>query len=134
MVVVVTIPGEVTGKGRPRIWNGRAVTPAKTRSKEGVIASLAMDAMGGCDPLTGPVLVTIEAVLPVATSWSKKRRAAALDGTEQPTKKPDLDNVVKLVLDAVNGIVFADDAQITHIIASKRYGVFAQTTLTVVPS
>ena len=38
-----------------------------------------------------------------------------------PYRKPDLDNFLKLLLDALNGLVFADDAQITTMIVKKRW-------------
>ena len=38
-----------------------------------------------------------------------------------PTKKPDIDNIVKIILDAMNGIAFKDDTQITKLNVEKTY-------------
>ena len=134
----VVIPGEPAAKGRPRIGkmaNGRpmAFTPAKTRTREGVIASLAMDAMAGRAPLTVPLCVSLLAVMAIPASWPKKRQAAALAGAELPAKRPDLDNLLKLATDAMNGIVYADDVQIVEVRARKVYGPVPQTIVIVSP-
>lgn len=49
--------------------------------------------------------------MPIPKSWPKKRRADALAGRVAPTGKPDVDNLLKTV-DALNGVVWADDAQV----------------------
>ena len=125
--IEIVIPGEPCAKGRPRIGKTRsghavAFTPAKTRTREGIVASAAMDAMKGRAVLIGPVHLSVCAVLGVAKSWSKKRRADALAGIELPTKRPDLDNIVKLIKDSLNGIVWLDDSQVVKLYASKVYG------------
>ncbi len=133
----IVIPGAAQAKGRPRLaviaGHARAFTPAKTRSKEGVVAVLAMEVMGGRPPLTGPVAMEVCATLVPAASWPKKRRTAALAGEVRPTKKPDLDNALKLIWDALNGVVYADDAQVVAVSARKVYGEVAETIVTVRP-
>jgi len=68
------------------------------------------------EPLQGPLRLLVTAWLPMPKSIPKKRREAAL-----PTKRPDLDNYVKMVEDALLGYAFNDDAQIVTIEARKRY-------------
>lgn len=125
------IPGAAVGKGRPRVavcgGHARAYTPAKTRTREGVVASLCMDAMQGLPAFTGPVDVSIYVESPIPASWSKRRRAEAC-GHPYPVK-PDLDNIIKLYLDAINGIAFVDDKQVVSIAASKAYGNEPHTTI-----
>ena len=53
-------------------------------------------------------------------SWSKKDRQLAIDG-KIPPKKPDVDNVVKIVLDALNRVVYLDDTQVTHCNVRKMW-------------
>lgn len=135
MTIRIVIPGTPAAKGRPRgtvvAGTVRMFTPAKTRTREGVVASLAADAMAGRPALTGPVAVTVLAVLPIAKSWPKRDRAAALSGDKLPTGRPDLDNMLKLVSDGCNGIVWADDSQIAQIAARKIYGAEPRTVVTV---
>ena len=80
---------------------------------------------------TGPVVVTVEAVLPVPPSWSKQKREDALRGLKRPTGRPDVDNYAKIVLDALNGIAWKDDAQVCELTATKRYGPNPHLTVTV---
>ena len=68
------------------------------------------------EPLQSPLRLTVTAWLPMPKSIPKKRREAAM-----PSKRPDLDNFIKQVEDALNHYAFVDDAQIVTIIARKRY-------------
>lgn len=133
--VTIVIPGDAKGKQRPRFstQSGRAFTPSATRTREGIIASLAMDAMAGRPIITASVEMELTATLPMPKSWPKKRQVAAMAGTERPAKKPDLDNIAKLVWDALNGIVYADDAQVVRLKATKVYGATATTVVTIRP-
>jgi Holliday junction resolvase RusA-like endonuclease len=121
-VIVVHIPGEIRGKGRPRFSrkSGRAYTPERTATAEAWVRSRAADAHTGA-PLDGPVSIRLEVGVAVPASWSKRKRADALAGAAWPTGKPDLDNVLKLVGDACNGILWADDKQIVRAEVSRRY-------------
>lgn len=120
MIVRFVVPGAVRGKGRPRFVRatGRTYTPEQTMSYENRIAAEGERAMAGRDPLQGALGLRIWVLKTVPASWSKARREAA----DYVTSKPDLDNVVKLVKDAMNKIVYDDDAQIASLIAVKRYG------------
>lgn len=110
---------------------GHAFTPAKTKNAEAFIKLLAVQEMRGRDMMQGPVVVVLRSVFEPAASWSKKRRALALTGAERPTKKPDIDNILKLVKDALNGIVYRDDAQVVRVEAEKVFGPQALTVVTV---
>ncbi len=119
------VPGPPVGKGRPRLSArggfARAYTPAKTRQAEAEIASVASVAMGGRPPSESPVAVGIVAVHPVPQSWTKARKLAAMSGELVPAR-PDLDNVGKAVLDAMNGITYADDVQVIRLTLEKEFG------------
>ena len=39
----------------------------------------------------------------------------------RPTKKPDIDNIIKAVLDALNGVAYKDDTQVVQVMATKKY-------------
>ena len=69
-----------------------------------------------------PVSVYIEAVFPVPKSKSRKDREEMLAGRVLPTKKPDADNIAKIVCDALNSVAWMDDAQVAVLRVSKLYG------------
>lgn len=135
--IVFQLPGAPQGKGRPRAARrGNFVTlytPAETRSYEGMIRLAAERAMAGRLPIEGPVIIMMAAVFDIPKGFSKKRRAAALEGAEFPAKKPDLDNIVKIWTDAMNGVIFKDDCQIVSTRCSKVYGPAPRVAVTVTP-
>ena len=105
-----TVPGTPVAKGRPRFApSGHAYTPAKTRSYEDAVRLYARRAMAGKKMLTGPVELRVTLYFP--------KKATA----ETHTKKPDWDNLGKIISDACNMIVYHDDAQVTDSHVCKRY-------------
>lgn len=114
------VPGQPVGKGRARFSRktGRAYTPEKTVSYEGIVALCGYEAMDGRDLLEGAVAVKITAVFQIPASWSAKKKAAAM----HHTGKPDADNIGKAAGDALNGIVWRDDSQIACMVICKQYG------------
>lgn len=119
--IVFEVPGKVQGKGRPRFSpDGHAYTPSSTRLYEREIFK-AFKIAGG-ERLSGPLHVDIEAVYGIQKTATKAERTRRLNGDELALKKPDLDNVTKVVLDALNGVAYEDDAYIVSIRAIKgRY-------------
>jgi Holliday junction resolvase RusA-like endonuclease len=117
-----TVHGKVVGKGRPHFVKktGVAITPQKTRSYESVIRDYALKEMGGMDPWGFPIRVVVVASFDIPKSWNKVKREAA---TKQliPPYKPDIDNVLKIVLDACNRVVYVDDTQVVHAAAFKVF-------------
>jgi Holliday junction resolvase RusA-like endonuclease len=118
--VTYSVEGDPVGKQRPRFSRGRTYTPKKTVDYESLIASKASQAMGSSEPLQTPVAIFIWISHAIPASYSKKRKEACLNGLDWP-KKPDLDNVAKVFLDAMNGIVYKDDVQVVKLRVSKRY-------------
>jgi Holliday junction resolvase RusA-like endonuclease len=120
--VTVTVDGEPVPKGRARVGkHGTVFTPKRTRAFEAVVRQLAALEMRGRQPLQGPLRVDLLVQIAIPSSWPMTRRLAALAGELLPTGRPDLDNFLKSV-DALNGIVFGDDAQVVEVCARKRYG------------
>ena len=124
-VVTFTVPGVPQGKGRARIvkirGSSRMATPQKTVDYEGLIAYAALQAMAGEPLIEDAAACNIFIYMPVPASWSDKKRRLALEGELLPTTKPDIDNVVKAVLDGCNGIVWWDDVQVVDLRVRKRY-------------
>lgn len=71
------------------------------------------------EPIKGPISVTLGFYYPIPMSWSKKKKELAYDLL--PTVKPDIDNAVKGVFDALNKIAWEDDDLITDLMTFKRY-------------
>lgn len=121
MNICFEIPGTPVAKGRPRFVNrGRFVqtyTPDKTASYENLVKLYCPTHY----KLSGPLRAEFHFFFPVPKSVSKKKRAEMLNGMERPTKKPDLDNCIKSILDALNGIAFDDDSQVVKVVAEKWY-------------
>lgn len=111
-------------KGRPRFSKiggfVRSYTPKKTSDYEAQVKAIAQNAMTR-EPLETPLVAFLYFRLPIPKSYSKKRVAACLAGSERPTKKPDLDNLAKSVLDGLNGVVYLDDAQLVSLHITKVY-------------
>lgn len=116
------LDGAPMGKERVRFSraSGRTFTPERTVAYEGRLALAAQHAMAGRPLLEGPLAVDIVARMPIAASWPKKRQAAALEGAERPVKKPDADNIAKM-LDALNLVVWPDDGQVVDLRVQKFY-------------
>jgi Holliday junction resolvase RusA-like endonuclease len=125
MMIMFIVYGEPVGKGRPRFAKrGNFVstyTPQKTKTYEDEIRMMASAAMGSSEPLDTPVTVAIYIRVGIPASYSKQKRKDALAGTIKPTKKPDLDNIAKAFLDAMNEIVYLDDKQVVGLHVTKVY-------------
>ena len=124
--VHVILSGQPIGKGRPRFTRqGRTYTPAKTKEYEQKLKAAAIEAMKDQDrePTELPCRVQILAQFEIPKSWPKYKKNAALlnEGNYKPGK-PDIDNIAKAALDAMNGIVFKDDALVSKLEVEKRYG------------
>ena len=124
-MITFTVYGEPKGKGRPQFTRtGHAYTPERTKSYEAeIVASFRREHPGFVRWEKGvPLKVRIKAIYGIPVNDSKATRNAKLLGQKRPTKKPDADNVEKVILDALNGIAWRDDAQIVDIRTVKEYG------------
>ncbi|MCU9949838.1 RusA family crossover junction endodeoxyribonuclease [Pseudomonas sp. PDM13] len=136
-IVEFFVPGEPVGKGRPRVGkvgqHARLFTPAKTVNYEGLIAHAGSQAMQARALIDGPVLVEMHMGLSIPQSMSKKLKALAVAGRVFPTKKPDMDNVIKAIFDGLNGAVWVDDVQVVDTVVRKRYAETPGVRVRVVP-
>ena len=73
--------------------------------------------------LTGPVNLQMRVDFAIPASWSQKKQRAAEAGLILPTVKPDADNILKALCDAINGVVWVDDVQVVDLTLKKRYSV-----------
>ena len=116
---MVIIEGKIKGKARPRVFNGHAITPADTVNYENWVKICYKEQDGRY--LEGSVKATITAYYKIPKSYTKKRVQAINEGLEFPTKKPDVDNIAKIILDSLNGIAYKDDSQIVNLTVTKKY-------------
>lgn len=126
MRLTFSVPGPVKGKGRPRATvtpggHARLYTPAATADYENHIRGCYLRQFGRV-MVEPPVVLEVVAQFAVPKSYSKKKAALCGQNIIRPTCKPDADNTLKAVADALNGIAYADDSAVVEMRVSKRYG------------
>lgn len=122
MKVSFIIPGEPCGKGRPRFTaGGRAYTPAKTANYETLVKWEYQQAARGHRYADVSLKMTVVAYYGIPKSASERKKGDMRFGLIRPTKKPDADNVLKIIADALNQIAYPDDAQIVEASVTKLY-------------
>jgi Holliday junction resolvase RusA-like endonuclease len=119
-----TIPGQPQGKGRDRFARmgafTRAYTPEKTVTYENLIKTIYVYEKKG-KKYEGAVSMRINAYYAIPKGTSKVKTKAMLTGDIRPTKKPDFDNIAKVISDALNKIAYNDDTQIVEATFIKWY-------------
>jgi Holliday junction resolvase RusA-like endonuclease len=115
-------PCNPRGQGRPRFAGKVAYKSSEDRAYEQGIRMAYVSAYPGRAPIQGACSVTITALYPIPKSASKKMREQMIAGLVLPIVRPDIDNVYKAVLDALNGVAFMDDKQVTGGEMHKFYG------------
>lgn len=117
------VPGNIVGKARPRVNTntGRAYTPTKTKDYEYLVEQYFILKYPKFEPIKNRTKVTIKAYFEIPKSTNKKQKEEMLKNNISPTKKPDIDNIIKIILDSMNKFAFEDDNQITKIDVEKIY-------------
>lgn len=124
MMYEFEIPGKITGKGRPRVNTNTAIayTPTKTKEYEELVKQYFILKYRGIQPLEGRIKIVIKAYFSVPKNTNKKQKEEMLNNAISPIKKPDIDNIAKIILDALNKLAFNDDNQIAKLEIDKLYG------------
>lgn len=126
-MIQFTVIGEPTGKQRPKFstFNGRAVayTLKKTENYENLVKLSFVQQCGNHKPYDKaiPLKADITAYFAIPKSATKTKRKMMIAEQLNPLKKPDLDNIAKICLDALNGIAYYDDSQIVELAVRKKY-------------
>lgn len=121
------IPGEPVAKGRARSFIDSKTkkmghcTPQKTVRYESTVALFGGQAMGSREPILTPISLDLVIYFSVPASWSLKKQSEAIKGLVVPSKKPDIDNCVKILCDGLNGIAWKDDVQVVDCLVRKRF-------------
>lgn len=116
--------GKIIGKSRPRInsYTGVVYTPNNTKDYENLIRQyFLINNKGPIKTLESRVKVKIIAYFKIPKSTKKSLTYEMLENKVSPTKKPDIDNIVKIVLDALNNFVIKDDIQVCKLETEKVY-------------
>ena len=115
------IKGQPVGKGRPRLGRYSTYTPEKTKNYEEYVKLCYMNKYNiKQTPTEKPLKAKITAFFEVPASYSNKKKKELIG---QPhTKRPDIDNIVNIILDSLNKLAYKDDNQIAKLEVEKLYG------------
>lgn len=122
-----TVDGEPVGKGRPRFSraaNGRTITrtPEATVAYEQLVVCEHKKQCGSSRfDDEDRICIKVVAYFAIPTTASKNKRRDMENGIIRPAKKPDADNILKIVCDALNTVAYKDDTQIVDAIVTKYY-------------
>lgn len=124
----IIVPGAIVPwkrAQRKRFASGQHVTftDREVEAYHGVVRMAAAKAMDGRPPIEDPIVLSLLAVFAVPASWSGRRTTECLAGLRHKTTRPDLENSIKGVLDAMQSVVYRDDSQIiAYRSCAKIYG------------
>lgn len=121
MQISFVVEGQPRGKGRPRFTRtGHAYTDQATKAYERKVLQ-AWQEQSGVKMPDVPLEILLTAYFQMPQSWSKKKMLRMLGYPH--TSRPDIDNIVKSVVDGISGHAFHDDNQVFRVVAEKRYDV-----------
>lgn len=124
-ILSFNVPGPPQGKARARFMrlgpHVKTYSPRGTTVYQDKVLVCYIERHPGLAAWPGPVSVLINAFFPLPAGVSKGDRMAMLEGRILPVKKPDADNIIKIVLDALNGRAWKDDVQVVSVYLSKQY-------------
>ena len=116
------IDGDPQGKQRPRhARTGAVYTPTETKAYERKVAWQFWNTKPKPETYHGAVAMEIVAYYRIPASAGKAAAQMMRDGERVPAKKPDIDNVVKIVMDGLNKNAYDDDRQVVQVTARKAY-------------
>jgi Holliday junction resolvase RusA-like endonuclease len=118
------VPGEPVAQGRPRMTtvcgHPTAYDPAKSRDYKQMARVFAQEAVQGKPLLDEAVALKVVVLRSIPRSFSKKKQKACQNGAICPTSKPDLDNFLKAIKDAMTGVVWRDDSLVVEYLGCKK--------------
>jgi len=118
--ITFKVPGKIRGKQRPRVTKFCTFTPQQTIQYENWVKLCYRNITKS--KLIGYIKAHLHIQHAIPKSTSKKNREKMLCGALRPDKKPDIDNVAKIILDSLNGIAYDDDKQVVELTVKKTYG------------
>lgn len=115
------IDGEPKGKARPRVTKTHTYTPQSTAEYEKLVALSYQNEAKGKTFGDKPIYLNINAFFSIPKRTSRKNRELMMKNKIYATKKPDADNIIKIIADALNGVAYNDDKQIIMCSCGKYY-------------
>ena len=125
-VLAFTVPGSPVPMGRPR-FSKHVYTDKRSTEYRNRVALCAK--LAGAQPLDGPLHLTVTFRWAYPKSFAKKKRVE-----HHKPNGADLDNLIKGLMDSLNGIAYHDDAQVVMLTADKLYSKRAYTSVTIEPA
>ena len=140
-MISFTIPGTPGAKARPRVRviqpkgpNAKPFatmySPAETTAYENLVKIAFRQVHYGA-PSERPIKMTVKAFFPIPASATKRFHYECVNEDKPVVKKPDWDNIGKVISDALNGIAYKDDSQVYSSIVEKYYSVLPRTVVTI---
>lgn len=120
-MIELTVPGEPMGKGRPRWGKFGIYMPKKTVNYETQIRERFAAEYPGFVPLNSAIRMELSIFLGIPGSESKRKQGLMEVGVIRPKKRPDLDNIEKAVMDALQSVAFRNDSQVCEVDKKKWY-------------
>ena len=122
-MIEFTVPGRPVPQARPRVVRGHAYTPAKSAQYQRIVAATAAHIMKGKELFLGSVACEIELYFAIPKSYTKGKRLAAEYNVMKPVTRSsgDADNHAKAIMDALTGVCWGDDSQVTRLSVIKRF-------------
>lgn len=118
--IIFEVPGKVRGKGRPRFMrNGHTYTDKNTVEYEKAIKSAYLRLSRHVS--TKSIRISLYVFFAPNKSDTKRNREVKLRNAKAPKKKPDIDNVIKVVLDALNKVAYEDDTQVNEVHVERLF-------------
>ena len=114
-----TLLGQPVSKARPRVTRTHTYTPQKTIDYENAIKTEYLRRYR--EVITSKIHMNIRAYMQIPKSTNKKDKVDMISGDIRPTKRPDIDNILKIVLDGLNGVAYTDDSLVVSASVSKWY-------------
>ena len=120
-IIKFTVYGEPVAKGRPRVARWGTYTPEKTVRYEELVKFSYLQTERVRFTNGEALVMSLDIYMSIPKSTSKKNAELMREGSIRPTKKPDLDNIIKILGDSLNKLAFDDDNQVVSMVANKFY-------------
>lgn len=121
----IIITGKPFAKQRPRFSRSgnfvKTYTPKETVEYENLIKLCFAQQVNGWEATKNPVRMLIKSYFPIPKSTPKYKQKLMINEDYPHVKKPDWDNIGKIVTDALNQIAYYDDNQVFETTVKKYY-------------